>query len=57
MKAEAVPLLDLFEKKQRLDRLGFEVETAEHVWVHRRSLYVRDPEGNRVELVCCDEDA
>ena len=31
---------------------GLQVETTEHAWVHWRSLYVSDPEGNRVELVC-----
>ena len=28
------------------------VETAEHGWVHWRSLYLKDPEGNEVEFVC-----
>jgi catechol-2,3-dioxygenase len=28
---------------------------AEHPWVRWRSLYVHDPEGNLVELVCYDE--
>jgi DNA-directed RNA polymerase specialized sigma24 family protein len=37
-----------------LEALGLEVETAEHPWVHWRSLYVTDPEGNQVELVCDD---
>ena len=50
--------LDGFEaEKQRLERLGLRVESAEHAWVHWRSLYVHDPEGNRVELVCYDENA
>jgi|SRR5215813_1936995 len=39
----------------RLRALGLQVETAEHSWVHWRSLYVTDPEGNQVELVCYDE--
>jgi catechol-2,3-dioxygenase len=48
--------LDDFEnEKERLETLGFPVETAEHAWVHWRSLYVNDPEGNQVELVCYDE--
>jgi len=34
--------------------LGLQVETAEHAWVHWRSLDVSDPEGNQVELVCYD---
>jgi hypothetical protein len=37
---------------KRLRALGLEVETAEHAWVHGRSLYVTDPEGNQAELVC-----
>jgi catechol-2,3-dioxygenase len=38
----------------RLKQLGLEIETAEHAWVQWRSIYVRDPEGNQVELVCHD---
>jgi catechol 2,3-dioxygenase-like lactoylglutathione lyase family enzyme len=40
---------------ERLQQLGFEVETMEHEWMHWRSLYILDPEGNLVELVCYDE--
>lgn len=39
----------------RLRALGVEVTTFEHRWCHWRSLYVRDPEGNILELVCYDE--
>lgn len=53
--AFAIPLADFAAEKRRLKQLGSEVETAEHAWVHWRSLYVRDPEGNLVELVCYDE--
>lgn len=42
-------------ERKRLEALGLQVETAEHAWVHWRSLYVTDPEGNQVELVCYDE--
>ena len=45
---------DLPHEKERLEALGFQVATAEHAWVHWRSLYVTDPEGNEVELVCHD---
>ncbi|HVU90508.1 MAG TPA: VOC family protein [Pirellulales bacterium] len=38
----------------RLKALGLSVETATHAWVGWRSIYVRDPEGNQVELVCHD---
>jgi catechol-2,3-dioxygenase len=39
----------------RLKHLGVEVTTVEHRWCRWRSLYVRDPEGNILELVCYDE--
>jgi catechol-2,3-dioxygenase len=50
-----IPLADLEHEKKRLEALGLQVETAEHAWVHWRSLYVIDPEGNQVELVCYDD--
>ena len=49
-----IALADYEGEKSRLERLGLEVRTAEHAWVHWRSLYVDDPEGNTVELVCFD---
>jgi catechol 2,3-dioxygenase-like lactoylglutathione lyase family enzyme len=49
-----IPLADFVVELTRLKGLGFEVETAEHAWMHWRSLYVPDPEGNLVELVCYD---
>jgi len=49
-----IPLADLEREKKRLESLGLQVETAEHGWVHWRSLYVTDPEGNQVEFVCYD---
>jgi catechol 2,3-dioxygenase len=39
---------------ERLEGLGLDVTVSEHAWVHWRSLYFHDPEGNRVELVCYD---
>ena len=45
---------DYEAEKQRLEGLGLAVSTAEHNWVHWRSMYVFDPEGNEVELVCYD---
>jgi len=45
---------DFDAEVRRLQGLGLAVETAEHAWVHWRSLYVNDPEGNTVELVCYD---
>jgi catechol-2,3-dioxygenase len=50
-----IPLSDFENELKRLRALGLEVETAEHAWVHWRSLYLTDPEGNQVELVCYDE--
>ncbi len=45
---------DFAAELARLEGLGLEVTTTEHAWVHWRSLYFADPEGNRVELVCYD---
>jgi catechol 2,3-dioxygenase len=50
-----VPLAEFEDERKRLESLGLQVETADHPWVHWRSLYVTDPEGNQVELVCYDE--
>jgi catechol-2,3-dioxygenase len=47
-------LADFAGELKRLRSLGLQVQTAEHAWMHWRSLYVADPEGNRVELVCYD---
>ncbi len=49
-----IAITDFVGEKKRLEALGLHVETAEHAWVHWRSLYVTDPEGNQVELVCFD---
>lgn len=53
--AFAIPLDEFAREKERLEALGLEVTTAEHAWVQWRSLHVKDPEGNLVELVCYDE--
>jgi catechol-2,3-dioxygenase len=45
---------DFESERTRLEGLGLQVELADHAWVHWRSLYIRDPEGNEVELVCYD---
>lgn len=45
---------DYEPQKQRLEALGLEVTMATHEWVHWRSLYFQDPEGNTVEFVCHD---
>ena len=53
--AFAIDLADYEPEKFRLEGLGLKVKTAEHSWVHWRSLYIDDPEGNMVEWVCYDE--
>ena len=53
--AFAIDQVNYKSEMERLQQLGFEVETMEHEWMHWRSLYVLDPEGNLVELVCYDE--
>jgi catechol 2,3-dioxygenase len=45
---------DYEAERARIEGLGVRVTTAEHPWVHWRSLYVTDPEGNEVEWVCYD---
>ena len=39
----------------RLRSLGLDVTPVNHRWCRWRSMYVRDPEGNILELVCYDE--
>jgi len=52
--AFVISLSDYEAEKERLRNLGLAVETGEHGWVHYRSLYITDPEGNVVEFVCYD---
>ena len=52
--AFTIDLEDFETERARPQTLGLKVELATHAWVHWRSLYVRDPEGNNVELVCYD---
>ena len=40
-----IPLSGFEDELKRLRALGLQVETAEHSWVHWRSLYVTDPES------------
>ena len=49
--AFAINLADYEPEKFRLEGLGLKVKTAENSWVHWRSLYIDDPEGNMVEWV------
>ena len=55
--AFTIALEDYEAEKQRLEGLGCTVTTVTHQWVHWRSLYVRDPDDNEVELVCYDPKA
>jgi catechol-2,3-dioxygenase len=48
-------LVDFESEKQRLESLGLKVEATVHEWLHVRSLYFSDPEGNLLEFVCRDE--
>ena len=52
--AFTISLSDYEAEKERLRNLGLDVETGEHSWVHYRSLYITDPDGNVVEFVCYD---
>jgi catechol 2,3-dioxygenase-like lactoylglutathione lyase family enzyme len=45
---------DFEAEKRRLEGLGLKVRAYEHEWIHVRSLYFPDPEGNLLELVCYD---
>ena len=47
-----VSLEDFESEKMRLEGLGLKVNPTEHEWLHVRSLYFADPEGNLLEFVC-----
>ncbi len=53
--AFAVTADDFEAERDRLINAGLTPTFAYHQWVRWRSLYVIDPEGNTVELVCYDE--
>jgi catechol 2,3-dioxygenase-like lactoylglutathione lyase family enzyme len=50
-----IALEDYDSEKARLEGLGLSVVATDHAWIHVRSLYFSDPEGNRLEFVCYDE--
>ena len=50
-----IALEDYESEKKRLEGLGLNVEAVDHAWLHVRSLYFADPEGNLLEFVCHDE--
>lgn len=50
-----IALHDFDSERERLESLGCEIVISEHSWCQWRSLYVKDPESNVVELVCYDK--
>ena len=50
-----VALEDFETEKMRLEGLGMKVNATVHEWLHVRSMYFSDPEGNRLEFVAYDE--
>jgi len=50
-----VSLEDFESEKRRLEGLGVKINATVHEWLHVRSLYFPDPEGNLLEFVCYDE--
>lgn len=50
-----IDLEDYESERERLEGLGLDVHATEHPWIHVRSLYFPDPEGNLLEFVCYDE--
>jgi catechol-2,3-dioxygenase len=50
-----IALEDFGSEKQRLEGFGLRVHEAEHAWIHLRSLYFSDPEGNTLEFVAHDD--
>ncbi len=49
-----ISLEDYESEKRRLEGLGLGVVATDHEWLHVRSLYFSDPEGNLLEFVCYD---
>ena len=49
-----ISLEDFESEKMRLEGLGLKVNATVHEWLHVRSLYFPDPEGNLLEFICYD---
>jgi catechol-2,3-dioxygenase len=50
-----VALEDFESEKMRLEGLGLKVNATVHEWIHVRSMYFSDPEGNLLEFVAYDD--
>ncbi len=50
-----IALEDFEPEKSRLEGLGVKLRATVHEWLHVRSMYFSDPEGNLLELVSYDE--
>jgi len=50
-----VALEDFESERMRLEGLGLKIHATVHEWLHVRSLYFYDPEGNHLEFVAYDE--
>lgn len=50
-----ISLEEYESEKKRLEGLGVKVNATVHEWLHVRSLYFHDPDGNSLEFVCYDE--
>ena len=50
-----VALEDFESEKMRLEGLGLKIHATVHEWLHVRSLYFYDPDGNHLEFVAYDE--
>ena len=50
-----VSLEDFESEKMRLEGLGLKVNATVHEWLHVRSMYFYDPEGNHLEFVAYDD--
>lgn len=52
--AFTIDVTEYESERKRLEELGVDVEPKVFDWTGWRSLFLRDPEGNVVELVCRD---
>jgi len=54
--AFTIDIRDYEAEKRRFEDAGVDIETKVFDWTGWRSLFLHDPEGNHVELVCRDPD-